>query len=126
MSYFNFEYRSPIDIIFNNPMENLRMEINKRTDEVIYKAILDVGVEVDKDELIRALNYDRKQYEKGYEAGKMDATVHAHWIKRSNPNHSPFDSSAEYNMICSNCGGDHERFYHYCPDCGAKMDREVQ
>ena len=51
--------------------------------------------------------------------------VHAHWIKRSNPNYSPFDGSVEYDKICSNCGCYNECFDNYCPDCGAKMDEEV-
>ena len=51
--------------------------------------------------------------------------THAHWIKRSNPNYSPFDGSVEYDKICSNCGCYNECFDNYCPDCGAQMDEEV-
>lgn len=36
------------------------------------KAIRKVGVNVDKGELIKALQYDRNQYEKGYEDGKNE------------------------------------------------------
>lgn len=32
----------------------------------IYKAVMDVGVNVDKEELLKALQYDREQYQKGY------------------------------------------------------------
>ena len=32
----------------------------------IYKAVMNVGVNVDKEELIKALQYDRGQYQKGY------------------------------------------------------------
>ena len=32
----------------------------------IYKAVMNVGVNVDKEELIKALQYDREQYQKGY------------------------------------------------------------
>ena len=36
------------------------------------KAIRKVGVNVDKGELIKALQYDRNQYAKGYKDGKND------------------------------------------------------
>lgn len=32
----------------------------------IYKAVMNVGVNVDKEELVKALQYDREQYQKGY------------------------------------------------------------
>jgi hypothetical protein len=43
-------------------MGQMRMEQENN----IFKAIRDYGVDVDKDELIKALQYDRDQYEKGY------------------------------------------------------------
>ena len=39
----------------------------------IMKAVQRVGIDVDKDELIRALQYDRGQYQKGYMDGFKDA-----------------------------------------------------
>lgn len=51
-------YQSPIDII----MHDMQM----KTEDEICKAVQKVGINVDKDELIRALQYDRKQYQKGY------------------------------------------------------------
>ena len=62
MSRYDFEYKAPIDIIYDDPMEHLTQEIVRQTDEVIYKTVLNTGVEVDKDELIKALQYDRQQY----------------------------------------------------------------
>ena len=44
------------------------MEMAKENE--IYKAIQKVGVTVDKDELVRALEYDREQYYKGFKDGK--------------------------------------------------------
>lgn len=38
----------------------------------VMKAIAEVGVDVDKEELIRALKYDRQQYQKGYDKGYED------------------------------------------------------
>lgn len=54
-------YKPPIEII----MGQMRLEV----DNGIYKAVQGYGVNVDKEELIRALKYDRGQYEKGYADG---------------------------------------------------------
>ena len=57
-------YESPVEVFYNQ----MRTEV----DNHIYKAILDVGVDVDKEELIRAMQYDRGQYDKGYNDGIKD------------------------------------------------------
>ena len=54
-------YKSPIEIMH----DELKMEMEGQ----VLKAVQRVGVTVDKEELIRALKYDREQYEKGYEDG---------------------------------------------------------
>ena len=54
-------YKSPIEIIYGQMQTN--MEDN------IYEAIQKYNVNVDKDELIKALQYDRNQYEVGYQDG---------------------------------------------------------
>jgi hypothetical protein len=58
-------YESPISVFFDRVVDDLK----KQQDEHIYRAVVDVGVSVDKDELVKALNYDRGQYEKGYDDG---------------------------------------------------------
>lgn len=57
-------WESPIEIIVNQ-MESAWMD---ETFRVIQK----VGIDVDRNELIKALQYDRNQYEKGYEDGRND------------------------------------------------------
>ncbi len=59
-------YKSPIDIVYH--------DIDSKIDSEICKAVLACKIDVDKQELIKALAYDRQQYEKGY----ADATPH--WI----------------------------------------------
>ena len=65
------------------------------------------------------------------ELEKRLAVVHAHWID---------DSGERDTAVCSNCGECYDKteeewewrkafelfkqFYHYCPNCGAKMDEE--
>jgi hypothetical protein len=62
-------YKSPIDVM----IADIQHQIAQQQDEGIYEAVVSVGINVDKDELIRALQYDRDQYNKGYAAGKRDA-----------------------------------------------------
>ena len=59
-------YESPITLI-QAQTNNFFKEINEKTDEVIFKAVINVLPQVNKDELIRALAYDRGQYVKGYQ-----------------------------------------------------------
>lgn len=64
-------YESPIRLI----TEQIASDIAKKTDETVWEAVWQTGVVVDKDELIKALEYDREQYEKGYRAGYEDALL---------------------------------------------------
>ena len=58
-------YESPITLI-RTQTDNFIKEINNKTDEVIFKAVVNVLPQVDKDELVKALAYDREQYCKSY------------------------------------------------------------
>lgn len=51
-------YQSPIDVIMG--------QMNISYENEICKAVQNVGVNVDKNELMKALQYDRGQYQKGY------------------------------------------------------------
>lgn len=57
-------YKSPIEVISQG------VKISVEND--IYKAVESYGINVDKDELIKALQYDRNQYNKGYADGYSD------------------------------------------------------
>ena len=59
-------YKSPITLI-RTQTDNFIKEINEKTDEAIFKAVINVLPQVDKGELIKALAYDREQYAKGYQ-----------------------------------------------------------
>ncbi len=56
-------YKSPIEVYY----KDMRTKIENN----IFEAVCDVGVSVDKDELVKALQYDRGQYEKGYADGLL-------------------------------------------------------
>ena len=60
--YFNYE--SPIEKIF----KEVQSEIMKKEDESLEMSIIqEIGYRVDKEELIKALKYDREQCRKGYD-----------------------------------------------------------
>ena len=56
-------YESPIII------EEIASVINRNEEEFILNCVREVGVSVDKEELIKALRYDREQYIKGFNDG---------------------------------------------------------
>ena len=47
------------------------IHVKDKCDNAVFRAVQEVGIEVDKDELLKALQYDRGQYEKGYSDGRL-------------------------------------------------------
>ena len=47
-----------------------------RYEDAISKATQNVGINVEREELLKALEYDRGQYEKGWEEGFHDGYIH--------------------------------------------------
>lgn len=115
-------YKSPIELL----VTDIQDQIVKQQDEEVYKAVLHYVPNVDKEELIRALRYDRQQYEKGYLDGKADAVVHGRWVGTQYDGYA--DGCPVYDLWeCSECREEYESEgdppnYRYCPNCGAKMD----
>lgn len=62
-------YKSPIELLISD----IQHQIVQQEDEQIYQAVLSFIPNVDKQELLLALKYDRDQYDKGYADGKADA-----------------------------------------------------
>lgn len=60
-------YESPITLYQRRIVDGVQLHIENET----IKAILACDIKVDKDELLRALSYDRDQYEKGHADGYM-------------------------------------------------------
>lgn len=54
-------YESPIDVIYSDMVTKL--------EDGVLKAVQDVGITVDKQELLKALQYDRDSYRKGFQDG---------------------------------------------------------
>ena len=62
-------YQSPIELL----VTDIQHQILQQQDEQIYQAVLSYLPKVDKEELIRALQYDRDQYARGYNDGYAEA-----------------------------------------------------
>ena len=58
-------YDSPIKVMFG--------QMESQIDNRIMKAIQQINIEIDKEELVRALQYDRNQYDRGFADGYMAA-----------------------------------------------------
>ena len=106
-------YKSPIDIIYG--------QIETQLEGDVLRAVQKVGVNVDEHELLRALQYDRNQYNQGYADGRSDAVAHGMWRK-----YTDYFTKRQTGWICTNCSsvtydlsnGDTP----FCPHCGAMMD----
>jgi rubrerythrin len=116
-------YESPIMLYQRKIADGVQLQL----EDNIMKAVLAYDIKVDKDELIRALRYDREQYNKGYADGKSDAVKHGRWIPLE------YDGYADGNPVydlweCSECqeehSGDEDTLTPYCPNCGAKMEAD--
>lgn len=55
--------------MYQSPIEIIHGELEMQLEGEVYKAVQRVGVNVDKEELLKALQYDRGQYLKGYGDG---------------------------------------------------------
>jgi len=65
---FGIEQRKvgEVGMSYQSPIEVFQTQMQSQIVGEIYKAVMKVGVNVDKDELLKALQYDRNQYQKGY------------------------------------------------------------
>ena len=64
-------YLSPIEVV----TEPLNRAFETSIENDIYKAVLNYGISVDKEELIKALRYDRDQYTKGFVDGSKGSSA---------------------------------------------------
>ena len=107
-------YKSPITIY--EIQKEVSNRITAEQEEMVHVKVSQY-IDVDKEELIKALKYDRDTYQKGYEDGKKDAVVHGHWVKHDNSS-----------WACSQCNEVismrryMENELRYCSWCGTKMD----
>ena len=100
--------------------DDITRKITKEVEGYIITETKKVVPYINKEELLKALEYDRNQYEKGYADGRESAIKHGHWINKG------FEPTR-----CSVCGITVDaingipwaiKSFKYCPYCGAKMD----
>lgn len=77
-------YKSPIELIITD----IQHQVTEKCEEACYEVVMHYIPNVDRAELLKALEYDRDQYEKGYRDGKraaMDELVrckNCKWYRR--------------------------------------------
>ena len=59
--------------MYKSPIEIVQGELHTYVENEVMKAVRKVGVNVDKEELIKALAYDRGQFGEGHKQGMEDA-----------------------------------------------------
>jgi hypothetical protein len=59
-------YEGPIELMYSDTFHDVAESIDTELEEKIMVAIMQVGINVNKEELVKALQYDRDQYAKGW------------------------------------------------------------
>lgn len=104
-------YESPIEMIVSQMSSEFdRMKEN----QLMLRVNQAVDFYVDKAELLKALQYDRNQYETGYlDAKKKFKRPKSEWVKINTER-----------VMCRRCTFRHEKWFvnfKFCPNCGADM-----
>ena len=144
-------YESPISFV----TEQVANDIVMKNEGYLYQYIRDVGINIDKDELVKALQYDRGQYDKGYADGYTEGVKNyqklyenimgiqrptGKWDGNSNNMDNRlsekqnvvvihYDSNTEI-VHCPHCGcylrSSVVMSGHYCYICGGKFGERIE
>lgn len=116
-------YESPITMFVHN---NTTKILEEREDAIVARISEEIGLDINKEELIKALMYDRNQYSRGYDDGYRRAQSiferpQGEWIDKEEYDDYPNKTVCE----CSECGKmiciSHNDFPNFCENCGADM-----
>lgn len=55
-------YKSPVELF----VSDIKLQVDEKLEEACYTAVMEYFPNVDREELLKALKYDRQQYEQGY------------------------------------------------------------
>lgn len=94
----NFGYQSPISQIYKDVEYKFKEDMENK----IMEAVHHFGISIDKEELIKALQYDRNQYEKGYSDGRASIVEELEKIK---------DEIQDYEIMSVNGNSPENVFY---------------
>jgi hypothetical protein len=72
ISLFEYDFLDNINNSIDSQIKKMWQAEQKHKEEQIYQTIKKYYVDVDKEELVRALSYDRDQYNKGYKDGFVE------------------------------------------------------
>lgn len=119
-------YESPIKINYQEGIPEFRTfheEINEKIECRIMASVQEkMAIEINKEELIKALNYDRHQYEQGYEdAKKKFKAPDGQWIIKNGDKICPI-------CMMGTMGSQNASvpFFHFCPYCGADLRKHKE
>ena len=105
-------YESPI-YIYEKPISS---QIASKKEEMVLEYIYNLGIDCNKEELIKALKYDRDQYDKGfkdgYHAKEMETKVH----ELSKEEWEEWKSNRNRDPICSVWKDDYTPMWHLKPE----------
>lgn len=94
-------YESPIELL----VTDIQHQIVQQQDEQIYQAVMSFIPNINREELLKALAYDRDQYNRGYDDGRQDAQdelvrckVCKHLVLTAEGEHDPDDCVCDYWM----------------------------
>lgn len=62
--------------MYESPIKIITGQIKTNYEDAIYRAVQNVGINVDREELLKALEYDRGQYEEGFKEGEKYVLRH--------------------------------------------------
>lgn len=110
-------YDSPISEMKKSAEEWITQVKKEREDSFVTQISFELGYEVNKDELIKALMYDRKQYEKGFHDAEEHFRAVATWEYNEDA-----DEDSEFQYKCGRCGcPERSNNHRFCSSCGARM-----
>ena len=94
---------------YTSPIAMIVEDVNIKIENDIVKAVQNYDIKVDREELAKALAYDRDQYSKGFaEARKKYERPQGEWIKDNwgifHCNYCMREKQQLFNNFCSNCG----------------------
>lgn len=111
--------------LYDGPISEIKSKINDaifqmrldRGNEFIAQLSITVGYQVNKDELVKALMYDRKQYKKGFHDAEEHFRAVATWEYNEYA-----DEDSEFQYKCGRCGcPERSNNHRFCSSCGARM-----
>lgn len=107
---------------YQNPIDIITSKVNTMLEEKVLKAVQEACIQVDHDELVKALSYDRDQYRKGY--NDRDSEI----VRCKDCEHATMTSDGKYCKYCWNYTDDYDdpiAIYHeadfFCAD-GRRKD----